>query len=90
MITLNAHFDGSQIVLDEPFEWDPNTKLIVTIVPIEQGDAEREAWMNMALSRLAEAYGEDEPEYTLDMIKEFNPEYDPKYEVGKRYEHDSS
>jgi len=31
--TLRAHFDGSQILLDEPFEIEPNTELIVTIVP---------------------------------------------------------
>jgi hypothetical protein len=75
-ITLRAHFDGSQIVLDEPFELQPNTELVVTIVPRNQSDEEREEWMNMALSRLAEAYGDDEPDYPLEAIKEFNPDYE--------------
>lgn len=83
---IRAHFDGHQIVLDEPSKLDelePNTKLLVTVVPPDQSDLEREAWMNMALSRLAEAYGEDEPEYPLERIKEWNPEYEgPDYRRG--------
>jgi len=79
-IILRAHYDGNQIVLDEPFELEPNTKLVVTVVPREQADEERQDWMNMALSRLAEAYGDDEPEYPLEAIKEFNPDYEgPRY-----------
>lgn len=35
-ITLPAHFDGSQIQLDEPFEMEPDTKLIVTVLPKQQ------------------------------------------------------
>jgi hypothetical protein len=83
---IRAHFDGHQIILDEPSKLDelePNTKLIVTVVPPDQSDSERDAWMNMALSRLAEAYGEDEPEYPLELIKEWNPEYEgPDYRRG--------
>lgn len=74
-ITLPAHFDGDKIVLDEPFDMEPNTRLIVTILSKEQSDPEREDWANLAMESLERAYGDDEPEYTLDMIKEFNPEY---------------
>ena len=38
MITLNGHFDGKYIVLDEPATLKPNTK--VKIVAAEIGDAE--------------------------------------------------
>lgn len=76
--TLRAHFDGSQIVLDEPFELEPNAELLVTVLPKEQSeeDAEHEAWVKLSLKRLQDAYGEDEPEYSLDMIKEPNPHYE--------------
>ncbi len=74
-ITLPAHFDGDKIVLDEPFDLEPNTRLIVTILPEEESDPEREDWANLAMESLERAYGDDEPEYTLDMIKEFNPDY---------------
>ncbi|MGI9107332.1 MAG: hypothetical protein ACR2G4_13905 [Pyrinomonadaceae bacterium] len=73
--TLRAHFDGRQILLDEPFELEPNTKLIVTILPESLGE-EREDWARLSLESLARAYGDDEPEYSLDLIKEANPEYE--------------
>jgi hypothetical protein len=78
--TLRAHFDGRQIVLDEPFELEPDTELLVTVLPKEQSeeDAEREAWLKLSVKRLQDAYGEDEPEYSLDMIKEPNPQYESR------------
>lgn len=73
-ITLRAHFDGEQIRLDEPFELEPNTELIVTVLP---GSSEqREDWTRLSLKSLARAYGDDEPDYSLDLIKEANPEYE--------------
>lgn len=38
-------------------------------------DDEREAWLNLSIQGLEEAYGEDEPEYSSDLIKEVNPHY---------------
>jgi hypothetical protein len=73
---LKAHFDGEQIRLDEPFELEPNTPLTVIVGDGETLDSEREDWWRLSSQRLAEAYGEDEPEYTLEMIKEPNPDYE--------------
>jgi hypothetical protein len=73
-VTLRAHFDGKQIRLDEPFELEPNTELIVTVVP-RASDEEREDWTRLALESLARAYGDDEPEYSRHQIKEVNAEY---------------
>ena len=73
--TLRAHFDGKQILLDEPFELELNAKLIVTVLP-NSSDKEREDWAGLSLEGLARAYGDDEPEYSLDLIKEANPEYE--------------
>ena len=36
---------------------------------------EREDWVRLSLQCLARAYGDDEPEYSPDQIKEANPEY---------------
>lgn len=77
-ITLPAHFDGDKIVLDEPFELEPDARLIVTVLPKEESDPEREDWLALSMWGLARAYGDDEPEYTLDMIKRPNPEYKPR------------
>jgi hypothetical protein len=74
--TLRAHFDGNKIVLDEPFEMEPDTELIVAVLTREELDSEREDWANLAMESLERAYGDDEPEYTPDMIKEANPKYE--------------
>jgi hypothetical protein len=72
-VSVSAHFDGERILLDEPFELEPNTRLIVTILPKQ--DAERESWLCLSGGRLEDAYSEDEEDYSLDLIKEANPEY---------------
>ena len=74
-VNLRAHFDGKQILLDEPFELEPDTELILTILP-KSLDDEREDWTRLALENLERAYGDNEPEYSLDLIKEANPEYE--------------
>ena len=73
-ISIPAHFDGEHILLDEPIELEPNTRLIVTVLP--NHDAERESWLRLSGKRLEDAYSEDEEEYSLDLIKEANPEYE--------------
>jgi len=67
-ITLNAHFDGERILLDEPFELAANTRLIVTVLP-QDTVIERTAWAQVAAAGLARAYGVDEPEYELADVK---------------------
>jgi len=74
---LRAHFDGEQILLDEPVKLEPNTPLRILVGGGEDTlDAEHEDWLRLSRQRLEAAYGENEPEYTLDMIKEPNPDYE--------------
>ncbi len=73
-VTLRAYFDGEQIRLDEPFNLKPGTSLTVTVWPEE--DPERDEWAKLSMKSLAGAFGEDEPEYSLDLIKRPNPEYE--------------
>lgn len=72
-ISFSATFDGQHIRLDEPADLQPNTRLLVTVLPDEPHDEERRDWRMMALQSLGRAYGPGEPEYTLDMLKEQNP-----------------
>ncbi len=74
-VTLRAHFNGTQVVLDEPFLLEPNVKLLVTILPTEDY-AERDDWLRLSAESLEAAYGDDEPEYSLAHLKEANTEYD--------------
>jgi hypothetical protein len=75
-VSVSAHFDGKHIRLDEPLELEPNTKLLVTV--LSQQDSEHEDWLRLSAKGLASAYGDDEPEYTLDSIIEINPDYEAK------------
>jgi len=58
--TIAAHFDGKQILLDEPVELEPNTKLLVTVLP---KDTDREAWLSLSAQGLHDAYADEEEDY---------------------------
>lgn len=73
-ITLQAHYDGKQVLFDEPVELSPNTKLLVTVV--QPSSSEEVEWQSFSAQNLERAYGEDEPEYSLGLIKEWNPDYE--------------
>jgi len=73
--TIAAHFDGQHILLDEPVELEPNTKLLVTVLP---NDSESDEWLAVSRKRLESAYENGEAEYPLDLIKEPNPEYESR------------
>jgi hypothetical protein len=66
-IALRAHYDGKQICLDEQFELPPNARLLVTVLPMDDGDDA--TWRPLAMQGIARSYGDDEPEYTLADIK---------------------
>lgn len=73
--TIPAHFDGQHILLDEAVELEPNTKLLVTVL---SKDEENKDWHALSAKRLEDAYGEEEEEYPLELIKESNPEYESR------------
>jgi len=63
-VTLKAHYDGKQIVLDEPFDLPVNAALTVTLLsPISGGDNRQ--WHDLSAIGLAQAYSDDEPDYSL-------------------------
>jgi len=78
MVTLPAHFDGKQICLDEPFDLEMDTKLMVTILPTQKTDNEHEEWLFLSGQRLEGAYGKNEPEYSSGLLKEVNPNYETR------------
>lgn len=73
--TIPAHFDGKHILLDEAVELEPNTKLLVTVLPKNE---EREAWLGLSIKRLEESYDNGEEEYSVDLIREPNPDYESR------------
>ena len=75
LVTLPAHYDGKKIVLDTPFNLNPDDKLLITILSSESSMDERKDWIASSLSSLNNAYNEDELVYSSSLIKEPNPEY---------------
>jgi hypothetical protein len=77
-MTVRAHFDGHQVQLDEPVTLQPDTELLVTILPAASKtdfEAERREWNEFALASFARLY-DDEPDiYTSEMIKIRNPKF---------------
>ncbi len=75
LTSLYARYDGEKIQFAIPFALRPGDHLIITVLPQEEELAEREDWFALSAAGLAEAYGDNEPEYTLAHIKERNPDY---------------
>jgi hypothetical protein len=73
--SLRAHFDGQNIQIDEPCDLKPDDRLLVIVLD-DESEAERKDWAQFSLTSMARAYGDDEPEYSLDSITEPNSEYD--------------
>jgi len=74
LITIPAHFDGSSVILDVPHKLKQNDKLLVTVLSSDI-EEERKELTSVSMSYFHRAYSSDEPEYSLSLIKEPNPEY---------------
>jgi len=69
---LEAEMDGSRIML--------KPKAVVDREAVQSPDQaadESENWSKLAARHLEKAYGENEPDYSPNLIKEPNPEYQP-------------
>ena len=67
--TLEAVFDGDVFRPTKPVNLKPNTRVEIIIAD------ERDEWLDFSAQRLNDAY-DGEPEYSLDLIKERNPNYE--------------
>jgi hypothetical protein len=73
---ISAHFDGHQIHLDEPYPLKQDDKLLIVVLQDTPQDDERFDWTRISLQGLENAYGESEPDYSLNTVKEVNPDYE--------------
>jgi hypothetical protein len=64
-INLKAHFDGTSIQLDEPFDLPQNTPLIVTVLFPTTAESSLQGWADLSANGIARAFGDDEPEYSV-------------------------
>ncbi len=63
-VTLQAHFDGERIVLDEPFDLPVHTPLMVTLLPapLQTEPDSEEAWLRAMAASDAFAFLADPAE----------------------------
>ena len=66
-ISLRAPFDGCAIQLDEPHPLPPNSRLLVTV--LEPAEKPLQPWSELARAGLAAAYGDEEPDYSPEDLK---------------------
>jgi hypothetical protein len=60
-LTVHAHYDGKQILLDQPMELPVGGRLLVTV--LDESDEESD-YHTLASAGLAAAYGTSEPDYS--------------------------
>ncbi len=66
-VTLQAHYDGRQIVLDEPYDLPANASLMVTLLPFVSDTNSEESWLQAVSTSEAFAFLADPAEdvYTV-------------------------
>jgi hypothetical protein len=66
--------DSHHLELKRPIKIAPGSTVMISIEPAE-GVHEEQEWYLLSSQGLGGAYGEDEPDYSLESIKIPNPEY---------------
>ena len=60
-LSVLAHYDGKQILLDEPAELPIGRRLLVTVLDVSD---EETAYYSLGSAGVSASYGASEPEYT--------------------------
>ena len=67
--------DDTHLRLLQPVQLPRLARVIIAV--IQPGSDEREAWLQASAGQLNRAYGDDEPEYPAEQVKQPNPEFVP-------------
>lgn len=62
MKSVSARFDQGRVLFDEDIDIPPHARLLVTI--LDEPDADREGFLALASSSFADAFDDDEVEYS--------------------------
>jgi hypothetical protein len=78
MIVLKAKVvDPTHLELSKPIQVSRGQTVLVSLLEGDKDSAEDQDWLKMGTEGLQAAYGDSEPEYTIEMVREPNPEYAP-------------
>ncbi len=77
MQPVQAHVvDSNHLELMQPIQLSPGSNVMILIVQPELLH-ENQAWYQLSTQGLANAYGDNEPEYSTDLITNRNQDYEP-------------
>ncbi len=78
MVVVEARIlDPTHLELATPVRVPPGGIVLISLAEPGDQDEERAKWSALSAASLANAYSECEPDYSLDMVREPNPEYSP-------------
>lgn len=66
--------DTTHLELLDPIGLPEGAHVVVSVAHVDQ-DEERASWLAASQYGLEAAYGDDEPDYSLEMLKEENPDF---------------
>ena len=69
--------DENHLKLVRRIDMPAGSRVMVSVVRLEDAENENEVWQQLGAECLAEAYDETEPEYSIKLIKRHNPEFRP-------------
>ena len=67
--------DAQHLQLTQPISIPAGSTVLISLASPEE--SERQAWLPLSAQGLAAAYGDDEPDYSVRLVKEPNPDYQP-------------
>jgi hypothetical protein len=75
MKTIEAQvIDATLLRLLEPIQLPKFTRVVISVLPAQSN--ERAAWLQASAGWLSQAYSDDEPEYSIDLVKTLNPDFE--------------
>ncbi len=77
MVLIEAKvMDATHLELTKPITAKRGKKVFVVVAESAEQDAERREWLEGSAATLCSAYGDSEPDYTPDMVRESNQDYE--------------
>ena len=67
---------NGKIELIDSLSIPEGTKVLITPIIVDDDTENQDNWEDFSLRNLNQCYGDNEPEYTLESIKEYNNNYE--------------
>ncbi len=69
--------DENHLKLLYPVQIPPFSKIMISIISKKADESEDEGWFRLSRQGLEAAYGDDEPEYSEELVIKPNPDFQP-------------